>query len=729
MTATSCSTGGGTATAICHCRQTGASTFAFYALVDPGSISSNALTDGNSSLTLSDPGSGTLIGVLDGTTVLSATDSSMALLDGSVTFGYAYLSVSVGGTLDLTEDELQIYLDSGNVGFELADALFQYYDSDGTKFSAGAGAPTRVKADGDSEVRVFDDGAGSIQLNADGGTVEAEVTASQFSLFGSVAFVDSTGNGHFQRVYTNVFRELSSGNTYFALSGTFPNWTLAWGSSSGVLATTHDVKSGGSYSWRENSAELMGLSSSALNIFGGTSSFSSAGALSLNSSVTAANLILPHAGVTTWKNGAITLGFLKQTGDLVTTYGADLNWLGAGWNVDIGGDAVNDLEFDSTQLSLFGSNVLTLDSGGKIRATGPIWADSVYGTAAVGMANWGLQLGSNVGVQWRSIADADSGASDLRLWRTGTSAATLDDASGGSADLEVTGDITSGGTAVCLSDGTDCPAAASNFDDIGSGTNTTADMEVGSGSTLRIDSGSTGVIGCTELDHDGDGEYNIWYDGATLKLSGPERTTTGSNGALEINANNDVTLRGFVAGHDGGKSSRFSPQDGLTVHSAAEMCFTDGSDYYNVTSACWTRPESGVMLLDDDAGGAATLADVVGHVANQGEVSTTDATVTIIESFPVASDTTLALRCFGAARRTDADGESGLYEFVVRFDNDAGTTTVGASSVTTELEDTAAWEWTFAADDTNDEGDVRVQGEGSKSIDWKLRCETIEVAG
>ena len=116
---------------------------------------------------------------------------------------------------------------------------------------------------------------------------------------------------------------------------------------------------------------------------------------------------------------------------------------------------------------------------------------------------------------------------------------------------------------------------------------------------------------------------------------------------------------------------------------------------------------------------------------------TTDATATEVflggesnKRFTIAIDSTVAFSFITVARRTDVDGESAAYkhEGVVR--NDAGVTSVvGSISNTALAEDTAAWDATMAADDTNDSVKLTVQGEASKNISWRTYGFVVEISG
>lgn len=96
----------------------------------------------------------------------------------------------------------------------------------------------------------------------------------------------------------------------------------------------------------------------------------------------------------------------------------------------------------------------------------------------------------------------------------------------------------------------------------------------------------------------------------------------------------------------------------------------------------------------------------------------------------IPSDTTWAFRALIVARRTDADNESAAYELLGCIDNNAGTTAlVGSVSKTVIAEDTAAWDVSATADNTNDALSIKATGEASKTINWVCRLDIAEVTG
>ena len=97
----------------------------------------------------------------------------------------------------------------------------------------------------------------------------------------------------------------------------------------------------------------------------------------------------------------------------------------------------------------------------------------------------------------------------------------------------------------------------------------------------------------------------------------------------------------------------------------------------------------------------------------------------------VATDSTVFYRISIAARRTDADNESAAYVIEGCIDNNAGTTALvgGLGTKTVVAEDTVAWDVTVTADNTNNEINILVTGEASKTIRWVATVVITTVSG
>ena len=115
-----------------------------------------------------------------------------------------------------------------------------------------------------------------------------------------------------------------------------------------------------------------------------------------------------------------------------------------------------------------------------------------------------------------------------------------------------------------------------------------------------------------------------------------------------------------------------------------------------------------------------------------GTVSTTTATVTDIFNIPLVDDSTWFFEVDIAARRTDVNDESAAYKIQGAIDRNTGvgtTAIVGSVIKTIIAEDTAGWDVTAIADVTSGGLQIRVTGEGSKTIRWTSVLKTIEIKG
>ena len=112
-------------------------------------------------------------------------------------------------------------------------------------------------------------------------------------------------------------------------------------------------------------------------------------------------------------------------------------------------------------------------------------------------------------------------------------------------------------------------------------------------------------------------------------------------------------------------------------------------------------------------------------------VSTTDATPTEMTPYvDVPSDSTVTFSALIVARRTDADNESAGYKLEGVIDNNAGTTAlVGTVTKSILAEDSAAWDVSATADDTNDRLAITVTGEAAKNISWRAKINYNSLTG
>lgn len=101
-----------------------------------------------------------------------------------------------------------------------------------------------------------------------------------------------------------------------------------------------------------------------------------------------------------------------------------------------------------------------------------------------------------------------------------------------------------------------------------------------------------------------------------------------------------------------------------------------------------------------------------------------------VERLVIENDTTIAFTALIVARRTDADNESAAYEIKGCIDNNANTVAlVGTITKTVIAEDTAAWDITAEADNTNKALVFKATGQAGKTIRWVATVFATEVTG
>ena len=153
------------------------------------------------------------------------------------------------------------------------------------------------------------------------------------------------------------------------------------------------------------------------------------------------------------------------------------------------------------------------------------------------------------------------------------------------------------------------------------------------------------------------------------------------------------------------------------------------------------------LLEDADSRLEGGIAQAAGQFSSKGDAqstvlvsrnSTTDATVTELfqngtsARLVLANDSTWAFKILVVARRTDANDESAMYQFLGGIDRNATAATtaiVGNVSKTVIAEDTAQWNCDVDADTTNGSLRIQVTGQAAKTIRWVARVELVEVTG
>jgi len=147
----------------------------------------------------------------------------------------------------------------------------------------------------------------------------------------------------------------------------------------------------------------------------------------------------------------------------------------------------------------------------------------------------------------------------------------------------------------------------------------------------------------------------------------------------------------------------------------------------------------GVLSMSAGQFAAAGDAQAVVYVLRRQTTTATNTVLTTNGSAEGASntmvmpnDTTWGFRVTVSARRTDVDGESGVYEFkgAIKRDTTAGSTAI-VGSVTKNIyaESTTAWDVNVDAETTNGSLRVTVTGEAAKTIRWVAFCEIIQATG
>ncbi len=126
---------------------------------------------------------------------------------------------------------------------------------------------------------------------------------------------------------------------------------------------------------------------------------------------------------------------------------------------------------------------------------------------------------------------------------------------------------------------------------------------------------------------------------------------------------------------------------------------------------------------------AQTWASIGGGSSNrwvEATLQTTDATVTSIADIPVASGEAIVVRGFIIGTLSGSPNSLAA-SFTGAAKNDGGTTALlAAASITTIDGDGGnSWAVTIDADDTGDDLRIRVAGQGSTTIDWRVQYEII----
>lgn len=244
-------------------------------------------------------------------------------------------------------------------------------------------------------------------------------------------------------------------------------------------------------------------------------------------------------------------------------------------------------------------------------------------------------------------------------------------------------------------------------------------------------------------------------------VGGKLNTTTGKYSFIGGGWNNSITsyrttigggvyntCSGPAATISGGASNTASGPFGSTVcggytNTSSGRCSIVFSGRYNTASGDYSSAAGRKALADKY--GQATHA--TGQIAAQGDAQTSEFVLrkqttngTQTELFTdgssarltLSNDTSWAFRMLVVARRTDANDETGAWEFLGAIDRNASAATtaiVGAVTKTIIALDTSAWDVAVDADTTNGSLRIQVTGQAAKTINWVCTVWATETTG
>jgi len=349
---------------------------------------------------------------------------------------------------------------------------------------------------------------------------------------------------------------------------------------------------------------------------------------------------------------------------------------------------------------------------------------------------------TGVQFEWQSCGGGGGGGEDAFTAEsspgttptaTGTDAVGIGDgavAGNATADLGVLAigarSTATGKSCIAIGENTDCTGA--NSIAIGGD-----DTDSASANALAVSSIAIGYS--AEVSVTGFGSVIVGpYAKATMDESVAMGISAKGNGqgGVAIGSNANVTAQNAIA-------------IGIRTNATGIGCIAIGGNGSSTDSADCSAADSiamGQHILADDIG---EFAFASGEFAVQSDAhrswyvlrnQTTDGTETELFADASAGDISVGSDCSMSgfirivARRTDADGETAHYTIEWTIDNNAGTTAlVGAVSVVTVAEDTAAWSVTATADNSNDGINILVTGEASKTIRWVGAADVTYVCG
>jgi len=210
------------------------------------------------------------------------------------------------------------------------------------------------------------------------------------------------------------------------------------------------------------------------------------------------------------------------------------------------------------------------------------------------------------------------------------------------------------------------------------------------------------------------GTSKVYLDNAGVFVFNDDTGRTLKGGAV---AGQDAVIAGLsTAGyfHVAGSNTSLSIGNGTTRHT---WISTNAG-----ISAGYNMPRgSGINIVN-----STTEAADAGFIRSRQFVltgQTTDATQTELTAggtqYTTPANSAVGFTIYVVGRRTDADGESAFYRVEGMIDNNSTTTAlVGSVTTTTLAEDTAGWDVTVTADDTNNTPNVLVTGAEASTVDW-----------
>ena len=223
-----------------------------------------------------------------------------------------------------------------------------------------------------------------------------------------------------------------------------------------------------------------------------------------------------------------------------------------------------------------------------------------------------------------------------------------------------------------------------------------------------------------------------------------------ADGAAAVDRQNAFGFRALCTVENG----MFWPGEDVSADSRAIVALEASTDTIAVqydTGTGQIGPASAALQLPVTAGEPNPGTDVAGQIGydsnsntvkfyngtawdeiNNGtpvesSVTTTNATVTTIETVSVATSTTVVcIEVIIGAVRTDVTSEGAYYKISGAFLNNAGTVTQIDTTVKVEFESDATWDADFSISGTNVL--VRVTGAAAKTINWDAKTSTITAA-